>query len=104
MYYVGLRQLVFTEAGSEFRIDPESLKVSEVTKYLGWKNSLGDEPEGVGLAEIGVFFNDWLGGSPCGGKPHKERHAKVSEAEAQLCPNMWVNAFLDNQYETDSTC
>ena len=55
---------------------------------MGEKISLCDEPEGVGLAEIGVFFNDWLGGSPCGGKPHKERHAKVSEAEAQLCPNM----------------
>ena len=75
----GASSIGHTEAGSEFRIDPESLKVSEVTKYLG------DEPEGVGLAEIGLIYSS---DPQCCGKPHKERHAKVSEAEAQLCPNM----------------
>ena len=57
----------------------ECLKVSEVTIRV-----LGDEPEGVGLAEIGLIYSL----PQCCGKPHEERDAKVSEAETQFCQNM----------------
>ena len=61
--------------------------------FQRWLKVLGDEPEGVGLAEIGLLIQS---SSPqCGGKPHEERDAKVSEAETQFCQNMWVDTFLN---------
>ena len=64
-----------------------------VWHFQRWLKVLGDEPEGVGLAEIGLLIQS---SSPqCGGKPHEERDAKVSEAETQFCQNMWVDTFLN---------